>query len=35
MALDLGIVIAYWLNYGVKDTGYEFIWRFPLACMTM
>lgn len=29
----LGIVIAYWINFGVRSTGDEFRWRFPLGWM--
>ena len=29
----LGIVIAYWINFGVRGTNLEFRWRFPLAWM--
>jgi hypothetical protein len=29
----LGIVIAYWLNFGIRDTDPEFRWRFPFAFM--
>lgn len=29
----IGITIAYWLNYGVRHSSREFIWRFPLAFM--
>lgn len=33
---DIGIIIAYWVNYGVSYTvGAAFKWRFPLAFMTM
>lgn len=31
----LGIVIAYWINFGIRDMGIEFRWRFPLAFMTV
>ncbi|KAF4332807.1 sugar transport STP1 [Fusarium beomiforme] len=31
----LGIVIAYWLNFGIRNTNTEFRWRFPLAWMTV
>ncbi|KGQ05049.1 Sugar transporter STL1 [Beauveria bassiana D1-5] len=31
----LGIVIAYWLNFGVRNTSFEFRWRFPLAFMAI
>ncbi|OAR03145.1 hypothetical protein LLEC1_05587 [Akanthomyces lecanii] len=31
----LGIVIAYWLNFGVRNTGIDFRWRFPLAFMAI
>ncbi|GAB7365081.1 hypothetical protein MBLNU230_g6172t1 [Neophaeotheca triangularis] len=31
----LGIVIAYWLNFGIRDTEPEFRWRFPLAFMAI
>ncbi|OKP09594.1 Sugar transporter STL1 [Penicillium subrubescens] len=31
----IGIIIAYWLNYGVQNNSNEsFKWRFPLAFMT-
>lgn len=30
-----GIVIAYWLNFGVRSSGVEFRWRFPLAFMAV
>lgn len=29
----LGIIIAYWLNFGVRNSEVEFRWRFPLAFM--
>lgn len=29
----LGIVIAYWINFGIRETAVEFRWRFPLAWM--
>ncbi len=29
----LGIVIASWLNFGVRNTNVNFRWRFPLAFM--
>ncbi|RGP81175.1 hypothetical protein FLONG3_712 [Fusarium longipes] len=31
----LGIVIAYWLNFGIRNTHVEFRWRFPLAWMAI
>ncbi|KAJ3454812.1 hypothetical protein MRS44_013412 [Fusarium solani] len=31
----LGIVIAYWLNFGIRNTDIEFRWRFPLAWMVI
>ena len=31
----LGIVIAYWLNFGIRDSDVEFRWRFPLAFMSV
>jgi MFS family permease len=31
----LGIVIAYWLNLGIRNTDIEFRWRFPLAWMVI
>ncbi|KAJ9666375.1 hypothetical protein H2201_003563 [Coniosporium apollinis] len=31
----VGIVIAYWLNFGVQDSGYTFEWRFPLGFMAI
>jgi hypothetical protein len=31
----LGIVIAYWVDFGVRNTGLQFRWRFPLAFMTL
>jgi MFS family permease len=30
-----GIVIAYWLNFGVRNSDPEFRWRFPLAFMAI
>ena len=30
-----GIVIAYWLNFGIRDSAVEFRWRFPLAFMSI
>lgn len=30
-----GIVIAYWLNFGVRSSGVEFRWCFPLAFMAV
>jgi len=30
-----GIVIAYWLNFGIRSYGVEFQWRFPLAFMAV
>ena len=30
-----GIVIAYWLNFGVRSSEVEFRWCFPLAFMTL
>jgi MFS family permease len=30
----VGIVLAYWINFGVRNTGVVFRWRFPLAFMT-
>ncbi|CEJ81610.1 hypothetical protein VHEMI01730 [[Torrubiella] hemipterigena] len=30
-----GIVIAYWINFGVRSARLEFRWRFPLAWMTI
>lgn len=29
----LGIVIAYWINFGVRSLDVQFRWRFPLAWM--
>jgi MFS family permease len=29
----LGIIIAYWLNFGIRSMGDEFRWRFPLGFM--
>jgi MFS family permease len=29
----LGICIAYWLNFGIRNANTEFRWRFPLAWM--
>lgn len=29
----LGIVIAYWINFGIRNSNLEFRWRFPLAWM--
>jgi hypothetical protein len=26
-----GIVISYWLNYGVSFTKSDAVWRFPIA----
>ncbi|KAK3717724.1 hypothetical protein LTR37_005495 [Vermiconidia calcicola] len=31
----LGIVIAYWLNFGIRNSEVEFRWRFPLAFMAV
>ncbi|TQV95923.1 MFS monosaccharide transporter [Cordyceps javanica] len=31
----LGIVMAYWLNFGIRNTNIEFRWRFPLAFMAI
>lgn len=31
----LGIVIAYWINYGVRDAEEQFQWRFPLSWMAI
>ncbi len=31
----LGIVIAYWINFGIRNTGLEFRWRFPLGWMVV
>ncbi|KAG6991739.1 hypothetical protein FOFC_00028 [Fusarium oxysporum] len=31
----LGIAIAYWLNFGLRNTNTEFRWRFPLAWMAI
>lgn len=31
----LGIVIAYWINFGIRNTELEFRWRFPLAWMVI
>lgn len=31
----LGIVIAYWINFGIRKTSLEFRWRFPLAWMVI
>lgn len=31
----LGIVIAYWINFGIRNTDLEFRWRFPLAWMVI
>lgn len=31
----LGIVIAYWINFGIRDSNVEFRWRFPLAFMSI
>lgn len=31
----VGIAIAYWLNFGVRSSGAEFRWRFPLAFMAI
>lgn len=31
----LGIVIAYWINFGIRNMGVEFRWRFPLAFMLL
>ncbi|KAK5462759.1 hypothetical protein LTS15_002471 [Exophiala xenobiotica] len=30
-----GIVIAYWLNFGLRTSGEAFRWRFPLAFMAI
>ncbi|KAJ3529501.1 hypothetical protein NM208_g9728 [Fusarium decemcellulare] len=35
MANYLGIVIAYWLNFGIRNSNVEFRWRFPLAWMVI
>jgi MFS family permease len=29
----LGITIAYWINFGVRESNESFKWRFPLAWM--
>ena len=29
----VGIVIAYWLNFGIRNMNDEFRWRFPFAFM--
>jgi MFS family permease len=31
----LGIVIAYWINFGIRNFGAEFRWRFPLGFMAV
>lgn len=31
----LGIVIAYWLNFGIRNSEAEFRWRFPFAFMAI
>lgn len=31
----LGIVIAYWLNFGIRNTNIQFRWRFPLGFMAI
>ncbi|KAI7555079.1 general substrate transporter [Hortaea werneckii] len=31
----LGIVIAYWLNFGIRNSNVDFRWRFPLAFMSI
>jgi MFS family permease len=31
----LGIVIAYWLNFGIRNSEPEFRWRFPFAFMAI
>jgi hypothetical protein len=31
----LGIILAYWVNFGVRNAGEQFRWRFPLAFMTL
>lgn len=28
-----GIILAYWINYGIRDSGITFRWRFPLGFM--
>lgn len=33
MANFLGIAIASWINFGVRNSGSAFQWRFPLAWM--
>lgn len=33
MANFLGIAIASWINFGVRNSGHAFRWRFPLAWM--
>ena len=29
----VGIVLAYWINFGIRNYGVEFRWRFPLGFM--
>lgn len=31
----LGIVIAYWLNFGIRNSDPEFRWMFPFAFMSV
>ncbi|KND86845.1 Sugar transporter STL1 [Tolypocladium ophioglossoides CBS 100239] len=31
----LGIVISYWINFGIRNTSIEFRWRFPLGWMVI
>lgn len=33
--LDGGIAIAYWVNFGIRNTPIEFRWRFPLGLMAV
>ena len=30
-----GIIVAYWLNFGIRNSSYKFQWRFPLAFMAI
>lgn len=31
----VGIIIAYWINFGIRNSNVEFRWRFPLAWMVI
>ena len=30
-----GIIIAYWINFSIRNSSYEFQWRFPFAFMAV